>query len=459
MDYAKRMVALGLLLAATAQAKPPNVLFILADDLGIGGLHCCGTEWLETPNLDRLRGQGMFFPNGLAAYPTCRPSRAALLTGQYGPRTGIYRVRDSYGHEEKARLKIPENHQLSTNKVTLGTAFHNAGYATAMYGKWHVSNERKTHPQKYFGFDEAFVSAGAHYKAKSNPPVKLPDGMMIEELYTQKAMDFMERAAKADKPFFIYMPYFLVHHPAQARPDYIAHFRKKLENIERVKGGKELEVTAAMTKMLDDFSGRLLGKIHELGIDDNTIVLFTSDNGSYDRNLVGGYRGRKGDTYDGGMRVPYIFKWPGRIKAGSESGERIIGVDVYPTLLGLAGIPPPKNYPLDGVDLKPLLTGKAKALPPRRLFCFYPKYAQYKKKTGRWQFSWRNVVYDGDWKLIEYPEYGEYELYNLAKDPKETQDLASKFPERREVLAKELHQWLKAIDAPKPVPNPDYKPD
>ncbi len=452
----KKIAVLSFVLVGLVQAKPPNVLFILADDLGIGGLHCSGTEWLETPNLDRLCSEGMHFSNGLAAYPTCRPSRAALLTGQYGPRTGVYRVRDSYGNEDKARLKIPENHQLSTDKVTLGTVFHDAGYTTAMYGKWHVSNEQQTHPQKCFGFDEAFVSAGAHYKAVSDPPVDLPDGMMIEELYTQKAMDFMERAVKADKPFFIYMPYFLVHHPAQARQDYIDHFQKKLEGVELERGGKDLETVAAMTRMLDDFSGTLLEKIRALGIEDDTIVVFASDNGSYDFNLTGGFRGRKGDTYDGGMRVPYMFKWPKKIKAGSVSAERIIGVDIYPTLLGLTGIAPPKDYPLDGVDLTPLLTGKTKSLADREVYCFYPKYVQFKKNTGKWQFSWRNVIYDGDWKLIEYPEYGEYELFNLADDPKEEKNLALENPERRDALVRKLHRWLVEIDAPKPEPNPDY---
>jgi arylsulfatase A-like enzyme len=211
-----------------------------------------------------------------------------------------------------------------------------------------------------------------------------------------------------------------------------------------------------MTKMLDDFSGLLLDKIRALGIEDETIVVFTSDNGSYDRNLVGGYRGRKGDTYDGGLRVPYIFKWPGKIKAGSASAERIIGVDMHPTLLGLAGIEQPKNYPLDGADLTPLLTGKSTALAAREIYCFYPKYVQFNEKKGRWNFSWRNVIYDGDFKLIEYPEYDEYELFNLAEDPKEEKDLAMKNPEKRGALTLKLHRWLKEINAPKLEPNPNY---
>jgi len=457
MKYIKTMMlGCAFWIALGVQAKQPNVIFILADDLGIGGLHCYGTDYIETPHIDRLYEQGMHFSNGLAAYPTCRPSRAALLTGQYGPRTGVYRVKDNYGDEDKAKYVIPENHQVSTDKITMGTAFKNAGYTTAMYGKWHISDIPETHPQEFFDFDEAFVSGKGHYKAKSSPLVELPEGMMIEELYTQKANDFMDKAVKEDKPFFIYMPYFLVHAPAEARQDYIDHFKKQLEGRTLKKGGKKLEVIVAMTKMLDDFSGRLLAKVEELGIEEDTIILFTSDNGSYDYNLTGGFRGRKGDTYDGGMRVPYIFRWPGMIKPGSASNERIIGVDVYPTLLGLAGIELPQDYPLDGVDLSPILTGKKDVLAKRELFCLYPKYVQFKENTGRWQFSWRNVIYDGDYKLIEYPEYDEYELFNLVDDPKEEKNLANKSPEKRDALTRKLHQWLKDVDAPKLVPNPDY---
>ena len=447
--------------APASEGKRPNVLFILADDLGIGGLHCYGNDWVETPHLDRLCSRGMKFVNGLAAYPTCKPSRAAILTGQYGPRTGVYRVCDSYGNEDKARLKIPRNGVLDPKKPSIGKVFKQAGYATAMYGKWHVSNERKTHPSEYFGFDEAFVSHGGHYRVESLPPVEKPDDVMMERIYTEKAKAFMERSVKGGTPFFLFMPYYLIHAPFEARPDYVERFRKKLKGVNLFRKGKKdpmetLPVVLAMTKMLDDFVGELLAKLDALGVAENTVVLFTSDNGSYDRNLVGGYRGRKGDTYDGGMRVPYFFRWPGKIAAGSVCQERIIGVDVYPTLLGLSGVPkpPPSLHPLDGEDLTPLLLGKREKLPPRAVYCFYPKYAQFREKSGKWQFSWRNVVYDGDWKLIEYPEYGEYELFDLTNDPKETENLAAKRPERRETMTHKLHDWLKRIGAPPPESNP-----
>lgn len=450
----------SLFLMGMAWAGKPNVLLILADDLGVGGLHCYGTEFLETPNLDRLRRDGMKFTNGLAAYPTCKPSRAAFLTGQYGPRTGVYRVKNSYGQEEKAKFVIPGNGMVGPETFTLGQAFKKAGYATAMYGKWHVSNDAKTHPNPHYGFDEAFVSAGAHYNAVSRPPVDLPKGMMIEELFSHKAMVFMEKAVEEEKPFFIYMPYFLVHGPQEAKEDYVAHFRKKIEEAGLSSDeSKKLDVTAAMTKMLDEYCGLLIDKVTELGVEEETIIVFTSDNGSYDANLTGGCRGTKGDTYEGGLRVPYLFKWTGKIAPGSECAERIIGVDMVPTLLGLAGIDAPEGHALDGVDLRPLLTGAKNRFPDRELFCFYPKYVRFNERTKRWAHSWRNVIYSGDFKLIEYPENGEYEMFDLATDPKEEKDLAKSHPEKRATLTKALHAWLEEIKAPALVPNPEYQPE
>jgi len=346
----KRILVTLLATVATATAvSKPNVIFILADDLGIGGLHCYGTDYIQTPHIDSLATEGMKFTNGLAAYPTCKPSRAAILSGQYGPRTGVYRVNNSYGQEEYARFVIPKNGMLSPKKTNLAKVFKAAGYTTAMFGKWHVSNEKQTPPSSHYGFDISYVSHGAHFNAHSIPKVDLPKGMTIEEKYTHMACDFIEKSVKANKPFYLYMPYFLVHGPFEADADKIATAKKRMagKTFEK-KGSKNLPTVVAMTEMLDNYIGVLIQKVKDLGVEENTIILFTSDNGSYDRNLVGQHRGRKGDTYDGGMRVPYVFKWGNKIKSGSSSPERVIGVDIYPTLLGLAGVTPPKDYVLDG---------------------------------------------------------------------------------------------------------------
>jgi len=437
----------------------PNVVFILADDLGIGGLNCYGTDWLETPNIDRLCAAGLKCTGGLAPFPVCAPSRAVTLTGQYAPRTGLYRVADRHaGLEDKIRFIVPANGHVSPDISLINKPFKEAGYATAMYGKWHISPEKKQgmHPVDY-GFDDAVVSAGRHYQAETTPRVDIPEGITVEEVLTDRAINFMENAVGKQHPFFLYMPYFWIHRPLEADPRMVAYFEKKLQGREFIgKHPQEIPILAAMTRMLDTQIGRLLGTLDALGVTENTIVVFSSDNGSFNENMVGPYRGKKGDTYDGGMRVPYIFKWPGHIGAGSTTDERFMGVDLYPTLISLAGLRKPDDHILDGIDLSPLLLGTIDRLPQRELYCFYPKYAQFNNKTQRWSASWRNVIYQGNYKLIEYPEYEYEEIFNLAADPFEKEDIVTKAPDTRNILVETLHRWLDEVKAPLLTPNPDY---
>ena len=286
------IVLLGIF--SSQAADRPNVLLILADDLGIGGLHCYGTDYLETPNIDRLANEGMKFTNGLAAFPTCKPSRAALLTGQYSPRTGVYRVVDRHtGQEDKIRFLLPPNEDVSTDKILISEPLQKAGYATAAYGKWHIGNPQKDHPTEY-GFDDAIESHGGHFNAKTIPEIDLPDGTLIEEVLTTRAIEFIENAAKKDQPFFVYMPYFLVHAPMEAHEADIKYFEKKLEGIDFAgKHVRSMTVLAAMTRELDKQVGRLLGTIESLDLEEDTIIIFASDNGAYDENLVGDFRGQK----------------------------------------------------------------------------------------------------------------------------------------------------------------------
>ncbi len=188
-------------------------------------------------------------------------------------------------------------------------------------------------------------------------------------------------------------------------------------------------------------------------------VVFTSDNGAYTPDLTGGLRGQKGDVYEGGLKVPYIFKWPGNIRTGSTSAERITHIDLYPTFLDLAGIAAPRNYPLDGVSLAPLLTGNEDKLPKRPIVCYYPKYGQYNEKTRRWKYPWRNVIYDGNYKLREVVEYGTHELYNLSDDPTESNDLSGSKPDELQRMRQRLRRWEKEVGAPALQRNPDYALD
>jgi arylsulfatase A-like enzyme len=188
-------------------------------------------------------------------------------------------------------------------------------------------------------------------------------------------------------------------------------------------------------------------------------VVFTSDNGSYTQDLVGGYRGTKGDVYDGGLRVPYIFKWPGKINPRTVSEERITHIDLYPTFLDIAGIKRPENHPLDGEILTGLLTGRKESLPERLIVCYYPKYAQFNETSKRWNVPWRNVIFSNDWKLREVVEYGTFELYNLKDDPKEENDLSKSHPEKVQELIQQLRRWEKNVGAPELTQNPEYALD
>ncbi len=455
------MAALVLCAVGAAASKQPNMLFILADDLGYGGLHGYGTKWLETPNLDRLASEGMKFSNGYASHPTCQPSRIAILSGQYAPRTGGYRVMEHHrGQEHLIKYIVPKLTGLSLEKTTFAECFKEAGYTTAMYGKWHAGNYKPNLHPRFHGFDEAY-ECNSHYDAKrSDPPVTLPDGMDFSEYYTGEAIQFMEKAQESETPFFLYMPYYLVHAPFEAPQEHIDHFTKKLKGMTFADRKPErVPVVAAMTKHLDDCAGRLLDALKEMGIEEDTIVIFTSDNGSYCPDLTGGFRGQKGDVYDGGLRVPYFFKWPGKIKPGTESAERITHIDLYPTFLDLAGVDRPENYPLDGESLAGLLTGKTTALPDRSIVCYYPKYGNYNEKSKVWKYPWRNVIFDGDYKLREVVEYGTYELYNLKEDPLEERDLSSSQPEKLQYMQKKLRTWEQRVGAPIRELNPGYALD
>jgi arylsulfatase A-like enzyme len=457
-----KVIITGGLVCAGAMAKP-NVVFIVADDLGIAGLNCYGTEWLETPSLDRLCSEGMKFTNGYASHPTCQPSRIAILSGQYAPRTGGYRVMEHHrGKEHLIKYIVPKLTGLPLEKTTFAEHFKANGYATAMYGKWHAGNYRPDLHPRYHGFNEAYVCRGHYDDSRSDPKIELPDGMDSNEYFTYEAIKFMKGAVEKEQPFFLYMPYYQIHAPFEAPQDLIDHFTKKLEGMEfKDKKSERVPIYGAMTKHLDNCAGKLLESLKEMGIEEDTIVVFTSDNGAYTPDLTGGYRGQKGDVYDGGLRVPYFFKWPGEIKPGTVSGERITHIDLYPTFSDLAGLPRPVDYVLDGESLADLLTGKTEELPKREIVCYYPKYGQYQDwaKPPKWKYPWRNVMFDGDWKLREVVEYGTYELYNLKDDPKEAKDLSVSHPEKLQEMISKLRKWEKNVGAPELTLNPDYALD
>jgi arylsulfatase A-like enzyme len=437
-------------------ARRPNVVFILADDLGYTDLACYGSKYYETPNIDGLAAGGVRFTDGYTCGPNCQPTRAALLSGQYGPRTGVYTVGSIERFNWRSRpLRPVENvTTLPLEKVTVANALKQAGYATGMFGKWHLGNDAAHHPSKR-GFDEAIASSGLHFDFKTDPPVEYPEGQYLADFLTDRAVDFITR--HKDEPYFLYLPHFAVHAPHEAKPELVERFKSKPAG-----GGHRNATYAAMIASVDESVGRVLATLDELDLADDTLVIFSSDNGG-----VGGYRsiglakdgitdnaplkGGKGTLAEGGVRVPYIFRWPGVVKAGRVNATPIISVDLYPTLLEIAGAATPPNYPLDGVSYAPLLTGAKETLEREAIFWHFPGYLG---ASGQgWRTKPVSVVRSGDWKLTEFLEDGRVELYNLAADKGEKNDLSGQEPERVEQLREMLVAWRQQVGAKLPTVN------
>lgn len=441
--------------ASDTPAHRPNIVFILTDDLGWTDLGCQGSKFYETPNIDRLAAQGMRFTSGYTCGPNCQPTRAALMTGQYGPRTGVYTVGsiDRFDWSQRPLRPVENVQQLPLDKVTIAQALKSAGYATGMFGKWHLGQDAKHHPSQR-GFDEAIVSMGQHFEFATSPKVDYPAGTYLADFLTDRATDFIRRH-KAE-PFFLYLPHFGVHSPHDAKPELIAKFKDM-----PAAGGHRDPTYAAMIASVDESVGRVVALLDELKLSDNTLVIYSSDNGG-----VGGYaregikrgggitdnaplRSGKGSLYEGSFRVPYIFRWTGKVTAGVTCDTPIISVDLYPTLLEVAGAKPPANHPLDGVSCLGLLTTGGKApLPRDAIFWHFPGY------LGAGQDSWRTTpagaIRTGDWKLIEFFEDGRLELYNLRDDIGEQNNLAAKMPDKASDLHARLVAWREAIHAPMP---------
>lgn len=439
-------------------ADKPNIVFILADDLGYTDLGCYGGKYYETPNIDRMAAQGLRFTDGHTCGPNCQPTRAALMSGQYGPRTGVYTVGgiNRFNWQSRPLRPVENVTELPLDKITLAQAMKNAGYATGMFGKWHLGQEGKHHPSER-GFDEAIVSMGRHFDFNTSPKMDYPEGEYLADFLTDKAVDFLKR--HKSEPFFLYLPHFAVHSPHQAKQELIAKFKNK-SGVD----GHNSPVYAAMIASVDESVGRVLATLEELKLSDNTLVIFSSDNGG-----VGGYaregldraggitdnaplRSGKGSLYEGGHRVPYIFYWKGKITPGATCEVPINTVDLYPTFLELAGAKPPKDYPLDGEShVSLLMNGGKGSLKRDAIYWHFPGY------LGAGQDSWRTtpvgVIRSGDWKLMEFFEDGHLELYNLRDDLSEQHNLAEKMPDRAKDLHAKLVAWRKQIHAPMPTPN------
>ena len=437
-----RLLFLACLAPAAVAEEKLNYLFVLIDDMGMTDLGCYGSQFYETPHIDRLAKDGVKFTHAYSACTVCSPTRAALLTGKYPAR--LHLTDWIAGHNRPlAKLRIPEwTQELKTGEMTIADRLREKGYATAHFGKWHLG---KNQPATAHGFDLSVADNGLGQPASYLSPYKnpnLPDGPDGEELtarLTREATQWMEK--NKDRPWFLYLPHFAVHTPLGGKPDVIARFRSKAD---ATAGPQKNPKYAAMVAAVDDSIGELRAKLDELGLAKRTVIIFTSDNGGLlpiTSNL--GIRAGKGSAYEGGVRVPAIVFWPGVTKAGSECATPVITMDWTATIATAAGI----SAKGEGVDVLPLLRGET--IPPRPIYWHYPHY----HPGGATPYS---AVRDGDWRLVHFHEDDRVELYNLRDDPAEKNDRATNQADQAKKLRAQLDAWRTSVGAQAPTPNPNY---
>lgn len=459
----------------TTDAKPPNILFILADDLGNHDLSCMGSEYYETPNIDRIARQGMVFTNGYAACQVCSPSRASIMSGKSPARHGITDWIGARTGEEwrKAgrfnKLLPPEYvHNLPSEYTTLPEAMKEAGYKTFFAGKWHLGSEGSWPTDHGFdinrgGWDKG-SPIGGYFSPWENPNLEnREDGENLSMRLANETVAFLE--ANRDTSFFAFLSFYAVHGPIQTTQEKWAKYRQKAEEMGIAESGFEMghflpirqvqdnPVYAGLVEAMDDAVGRVLDALESMGLDDNTIIVFTSDNGGVaagdafaTSNLP--LRAGKGYQFEGGIREPYFIRVPWMAEAaGKECPVPVNGTDFYPTILDLVGAELRPDEHTDGQSLLPLLKGDTIA--QRTLVWHYPHYGNQGGEPS-------SIIRDGVWKLIHYYEDGREELYNLDKDPEEMVDAAKSYPDIAKGLSEKLFAYLNEVGARYPEPDPEY---
>lgn len=458
-------------------AGSPNIVLILVDDLGWMDLGCQGSDLFETPHLDRLASEGMRFTNGYAACAVCSPTRAAVQTGRYPGRlyvTDWIRSRFQGGQvpadkvnpclapvekwKGKKVLCPPNALWMESDEITIAEALKTQDYRTCYIGKWHLGTD-PWYPQQQgfdlnFGgcdygqppsyFDPYHQPNGRHAMLRAGIP-GLPGrkkGEYLSDREADEAVKFIK--ANQDQPFFLQLSNYAVHTPIQAKPEVTAKYQEKIRNS-KVSLKQRNAKYAAMVESVDDAYGRIRKTLDECGLTENTVVIFTSDNGG----LLGPtnnapLRSGKGYAYEGGIRVPYLVKWPGVTKSGSVNPTPISSIDIFPTILDIVDVDLPQEREIDGLSLTPLLKGK-KRWDRKSLFWHFP---HYRHAPGPY-----SIIRNGDWKLIKWYE-GPRELYNLKQDLGEQNNLADSMPDQVASLEKELMKHLQSIGAKIPIAKP-----
>lgn len=470
------LVAVGLSLCpdTTMAADRPNIVFILADDLGWRDLSNEGSQYYESPHIDKIAQGGMKFSRGYAACQVCSPSRASILTGKYPTNHGITTwIGDRSGEawrgsgRHDSHLPPDYDRNLRASEITLAEVLREAGYKTFFAGKWHLGT-KGSWPTDH-GFDlnkggwDVGSPGGGYFSPWKNPNLKPgPAGESLPIRLGKETASFIE--ANQDGPFFAFLSFYSVHGPIQTTPELWKKYRDKAtaagspdERFEfdrrlAVRQVQDCPIYAGMVESMDDAVGIVTDKLDELGLSDNTIVCFTSDNGgvsSGDAFATSNtpLRGGKGRQWEGGIREPFYLRAPGVTKPGSTCAVPVNGIDWYPTLLDLAGVALPKEQDVDGVSMVSLLReGK---IADRPLYWHYPHYGNQGGEPS-------SIILQEDWKLIYYHEDGRNEIYNLAQDPAEQVDLADKQRDRVRTMRQTLDAWLKETNAKFPVKDPKF---
>ena len=442
-----------------------NIVLFLIDDMGWKDLGCQGSDFYQTPNIDRLAREGARFTDAYAACAVCSPTRAAVLTGKYPARLLLTDWLPSGRWNPKAKLREGRRvRALPVEELTLAEALREAGYRTASIGKWHLGSEPFSLPEHH-GFDINFAGNGhgapgnyffpfdGNWKIPTtNLRVKwntLPDGKPDEYLtdrLTDEAVKFLREGR--EKPFFLYFPHYGVHTPLQAKKEMIARYEKIPENN---RPGNP--VYAAMVESIDQSVGRIVKELESLKLDRNTVIIFTSDNGGfYKATSNAPLRANKGAYYEGGIRVPLIVKWPGVTKPGTVIHEPATSSDLYPTCLAAAGLPLRPQQHRDGLSLLPLFQGE-QSLGRDAIFWHFPHYNRHPSSFPS------SAIRRGSWKLIETFDPEGVELYNLEEDLSETTNLAAERPDLTRQLRRQLEAWRRQVGAQMMEPNPDYDPE
>ncbi len=462
----------------TPKTENPNILMIVVDDLGYSDLHCYGGGIQETPNVDKLAAEGIRFTNAYASCPVSSPTRASLLTGKNPVAVDI--TDWIPGHQE-GKIKpwhkfiVPEfNWHLPLKEITIAEKLKEKGYKTASIGKWHLGGEGYLPTEQGFDINIAGNHKGMPptyyypYKADSAAIAQHPwldfeithleltdDSLYLTDRLANEAINFIKN--QKDTAFFLYLPFYTVHTPLEGREDLVKKYTKKIENS--TDSIIRYPHFLAMVECMDENVGRIINTLEELEIRDNTIIFFVSDNGglqtrgSKEKNEHNHFwaswnyplRQGKGTLYEGGLRVPTIINWPGKIDPGRISDELIISTDLFPTIMDILDIE--TTYPIEGVSLLSHLT-KGEKIKRETFYWHYPHY--HRTNPG-------SVIRDGDYKLIHYYEDDRVELYNLKEDISEKNDLTKEIPEKANELLKKLNKWLDNENAKMPQPNPNYE--